>query len=357
MEYAYVGSYTTPERGGLGWGGISVFAKARPEDLWKKVQVWEGKNPSFLALNPSGDRLYAVEADGDTITAFALEEGTGRLSVLNTRHTGFKNGVHLQVDYKAKFLFVASAHHTGGGLTVIRLTADGSLGEICDTRAPEGTLGPLTNIQVCTQPHQIKFDREGRWQLEANRAQDCVHVWKADAETGKLSLVSTMKWRPGSCPRHVDFHPNAPYAYLLTEWFGTVVSCRYENGILTPMESLSTIPDTFLGMKNSAAEIEVHPNGKFLYTSNREHSSLCTFRITPEGRLMRMGWCTEGVSKPRFFAIAPDGKTLYCANEKSHCVTQYAIDPETGSLQYLAKVMEASAPACIVINKFIIKQK
>lgn len=348
MEYAYVGSYTTKERGGLGCGGISAFCREQSDSPWKEIQVWQGKNPSFLALNSTGDRLYAVEADGDTITAFATDDG--RLEKLNTCHTGFINGVHLEVGPKNDFLFVASAHHTGGGLTVIRLMPDGSLGEICDTKVPDGELGPLTKIQNCTLPHQIKFDRAGCWQLEANRAQDCVRVWRTDEVTGKMSLVSTMKWRPGSCPRHVDFHPSEPFAYLLTEWFGTVVSCKYENGYLTPIECLPTIPETFLGMKNSAAEIEVHPNGKFLYVSNREQNSICEFRIKADGRLSRIGWCTEGISKPRFFAIALDGKSLYCANEISHCVTQYAIDPETGVLQYLSKVMEAGAPACIVFR-------
>lgn len=351
MEFAYIGSYTTPKRGGLGYGGISVFSRETPDAPWKEVQVWEGKNPSFLTMNPAEDRLYAVEADGDSVTAFSVDERSGRLERMNICHTGFNNGVHLQTDNEGKFLFVASAFHESGALTVIRLNEDGSLGQICDSVEPEGSLGPLTRIQSCSQPHQIKFDRQGRYQLEANRGQDCVHTWQTDPTTGKLTLVSTMMWRPGSCPRHLAFHPDKPFAFLVTEWFGTVVSCHYEDGILTPLACVSTIPETFLGMKNSAAEIEVHPNGKFLYVSNREHSSICAYRIEDDGCLITIGWCTEGVEKPRFFAISPDGSSIYCANEKGHNVTQYAIDLESGALTFTTEVMCASAPACLIIKR------
>lgn len=350
MEYAYVGSYTTEKRGGLGYGGISVFCRQSSDFPWREIQVFERKNPSFLAFGKDQSTLYAVQSDGEWVAAFSIDPVNGTLRFLNERKIGFHNGVFLQTDRDSNFLVVCSCSgQCDGGIVSFRLEKDGSLGDIANIEIPAGTLGPLRLPQNAVKPHQAKFTPDYRYLVEVDKGLDAVNTYRMN-DDGGLCLVSTTACRPGSCPRHIAFSQDGQYAYILTEWFGTVVSCRFQDGVLSPMEILPTIPSTFLGMKNSAAEIEIHPNGKLLYVSNREQNSIAAFRIKSDGTLQVIDWFDDHVSKPRFFAISEDGSELYVANEKAHNVSRYQVDTKTGCLTYLDADMSASAPACILFR-------
>lgn len=351
MEYAYVGSYTTEKRGGLNGGGISVFSRASRSQPWQEIQVYQRKNPSYLAFGRDKSTLYAVQSDGDLVAAFAIHPENGTLQFLNERKIGFHNGVFLQVNGDGRYLVVSSCSgQSDGGIVTLKLEADGSLGAISSIELPSGTLGPLKHVQNAVKPHQAKFTPDYRYLIEVDKGLDGVHTYQMD-DNGALHLVSSMDVRPGSCPRHIAFAPNGRYAYLLNEWFGSVISCRLNEGVLTPMEMLPTVPSTFLGMKNSAAEIEVHPNGALLYVSNREQNSIAVYQIKDDGTLQIKDWYSDHVAKPRFFTISADGTELYVANEGTHNVSRYHLNDETGALTYLDADMVASAPACVIIRE------
>lgn len=344
MEYAYVGSYTTPARGGLGSGGISVFSRTSPEERWREIQVVERVNPSFLAFGFNKTRLYCVQADGFYIAAYAIGPD-GKLTLLNEKNVGSHNTVFLQTDNQNKHLVVTGI----GCIVVIRLNCDGSLGDIESITIPKGKTGPLTVPQQGIKPHQTVFTPDYKFLIEPNKGYDEVHTFKL-LENGELKLLYTVKCRPGSCPRHIAFHPNGKWAYLLTEFFGSVEAFFIKDGQLMPRAIYPTLPESFLGLKNSSAEIQVHPNGKFLYASNREHSSIVSYSINHDGLLKINEWTTEHINKPRFFMISEDGLELYCANEKGHDVSRFKINQSTGKLTYQDSDMKASAPACIVIK-------
>ena len=346
MEFAYVGSYTTPQRGGLGSGGISVFSRGGAKDAWEEVQVYEIMNPSFLTFARNKNNLYAVRADGSVVTAFAVDGKTGKLSYLNEKHIGFDNGVFITADKESRFVFVASP----GGVVSIRLNTDGSLGEICDIVVPKGELGPLRPGQRRGCSHQIVFDRTEEYLIEPNKGFDQLNTYRVDYEKGLMSQVASAKMPQSCCPRHVAFHPVLPVAYLLTEWIGRIIACHYEDGHFTPFEIVNTTPPDYVGLRNVGAEIAVHPSGKYVFASNRGHSSIAVFRVKENGGLESVSWTTEGVAKPRFFTLSEDGKHLYCANEESHSVTLYEINNVSGSLTFVDTVMRASAPACVLFR-------
>ena len=346
MEFAYVGSYTTPKRGGLGHGGISVFARPAASQPWVEIQVYEIMNPSYLAFGRDKQNLYTVRADGCIITAFSIDSKTGTLTYQNEKHIGFDNGVFVTVDSASRFLFAASP----GGLVSVRLNTDGSLGELCDVFTPLGDLGPLRPAQRRACSHQICFDRDDRYLVEPNKGLDQLNVYTFNRETGCMTQISSAQMPQGCCPRHVAFHPTRPLASLLTEWGGGIITCGYENGIFTPLEKISTTPASYVGRRNMGAEVAVHPLGQFVYASNRGHNSIAAFRVLEGGSLSPISWCSKGVAKPRFFTLSEDGKYLYCANEESHSVTLYTIDQRSGILDYVDTVMHASAPACILFR-------
>ena len=350
MEFAYIGSYTTAKRGGLGSGGISVFSRESGQP-WREIQTYEIINPSFLTFGCDERNLYAVRADGDIITAFEIEEATGKIRYLNEKHIGFQNGVFVTTDKQSRYLFVASCSNGPGAVVSIRIERDGSLGEICDIVIPSGESGPLRPAQNGVRPHQVCFDRDGQYLIEADKGLDQLNTFEVDYASGKLKQIASVKLPQSCCPRHVAFHPTKPLAYLLTEWIGRVITCSYENGVFQPIQIVNTTPDTFVGLRNVAAEIAVHPSGRFVYASNRGDNSIAAFSVGEDGFLTPVGWYREGVAKPRFFTISKDGSYLYCANEESHSVTLFEIDPESGELRFLDTVMNASAPACILLKE------
>lgn len=349
MKFAYVGSFTTPERGGLGSGGISVFTQSAESAPWRPVQVIERMNPSFLAFHQEKDVLYAAQGDGCTLAAFRIHPESGELSLLNERHIGLYNSVSVVVDPTGQYLLAACLNNGSGAILSLRLKADGAIGEICDIEVPQGRHGPL-NSQPASQPHQVIFDPEGTHLIVCDKGLDCIHAYRLDRRTGEFLWTADSQFPTSCCPRHVVFHPNGRYAYLLAEWIDGVFPCTYENGTFTPMEWHKTAPLDYTGFRNIGAEIAVHPSGRFLYASNRGYSSIVSFAIQDDGRLKALDWCREGVAKPRYFTLSPSGEHLYCANEETHSVTVYSVCPHTGGLTLLHTAMSASAPACVIFR-------
>lgn len=349
MEYAYVGSYTTEKRGGLGRGGISVFRRGARTERWEEIQTVERTNPSYLCFGRDERFLYAVQADGEQVAAFSLDPSTGMLTYLNEHHIGFRNGVFCQTDKKGDYLIVSSCSRGNGGIVVFRIAPDGSLGEITDIVVPDGEEGPL-DVQRTTKPHQTCFDAEYRYLVESDKGMDQEVTYSLDTQTGTLTKVSTTKMRPASCPRHIAFHPNGKMAYVLTERFGTVVPCKYEEGVLTPLRIIPLTPPEFLGNKDSAAEIEVHPNGRFLFVTTRGFNAIFSFGIMEDGLLEPISRCQDGISKVRHFKLSADGKRMFCANETGHSVSEFRIDSETGTVEFLNDEIKASAPACVILR-------
>lgn len=351
MEYAYVGSFTTKQRNGLGRGGISVFARQPGEEQWREIQVFEMMNPSFLTFGREKRFLYAAQGDGCMLTSFTIDRDTGKIELLNEKHIGLYNSVSVTADNEHNYLFAACLNGGSGAILSLRLNPDGSIGEICDIEVPQGKCGPLYPAQSGTQPHQVRFDREQRYLTVCDKGLDEVHTYLVDPCTGRFHKKETSKFPMSCCPRHIAFHQEQNIAYLLTEWIGGVIPCRYDDGVFTPMEVLKTTPGEYVGLRNVGAEIEIHPSGRFLYASNRGHDSLAVFCIEADGCLKPVEWYREGVVKPRYFTISRDGKRLYCANEGSHSIGVYSIDQMTGRLSFIKSTMPVSAPACILFTE------
>ena len=252
----------------------------------------------------------------------------------------------MTTDKLSKYLFVASP----GGVVSIRLQEDGKLGELCDIYTPLGELGPLRPAQRRACSHQICFDRDFQYLIEPNKGLDQLNTYAVDEKSGGMTQVCSAKMPQGCCPRHIAFHPSKPFAYLLTEWIGRVITCTYKNGKFEPIEIIPTTPPDFVGLKNLGAEIAVHPSGKFVYASNRGHNSIAVFRVKENGGLESVDWCSEGIQKPRFFTLSENGAGLYCANEEDHSVAYFHIDPTCGKLTFVDTVMRASAPACVLFK-------
>ena len=350
--FAYAGSYTTEKRHGRG-AGITVWAIDEGSGEWSPLQTLGGLvNPSFLAFGRGRRVLYAAHGDEDYATALAIDEATGWLAPLNRQSTGGKNGVHLAVDATNRFLVVGN--YAAGTVAVLPIARDGSLEPLSDLVTLTGTPGPDPVQQSRSHPHDVPFDRSGRFVIVPDKGFDRVFVFKLDTTAGKLRPGDPLSVtaRPGAAPRHADFHPTGPYAYVNNELDSTVTTYRFDStrGGLEPLQVISTVPADFTS-KNTTAEIAVAPSGRFVYVSNRGHDSIAIFAVdAASGRLSSVGWEPAQGKTPRFFALDPPGTCLYVANQNSDTIVAFHVNTATGLLAPTGHVIHTGSPSSIVFK-------
>ena len=350
-RWVYVGSRT--ERPAQG-EGISIYRMDTSTGEWTLSEVVGGMvNPSFLALDRTGDCLYAVHGQPrDAITAFRIDRETGGLRRLGHQPTE-TNPVHLALDPSNRFIVVANGG-ANGAVALFPIHAGGALGPMCDLVHTYGKPGSGQAEKPKSHPHHCPLDRSGRFVVVPDRDLDKVFVYRIDAVTGRLVpndppyAVS----HPGAGPRHVDFHPSGPWAYVVNETDSTVTTYHFDtrSGALTTLQTVPGLPPDFRG-SNTGAEIQVTPNGKFVYCSNRGHDSLAIYAVDQSrGTLTPRGWEPTQGGKPRYFGIDPSGTFLYAANEDGHTVVTFRIDQESGKLIPTGQVVKAGSPVCIVFG-------
>jgi 6-phosphogluconolactonase (cycloisomerase 2 family) len=349
--YAYVGCRTTRERNARG-NGINVYRVDPATGDWTHTQLVDGLvNPSFFTFGHNQRFLYSVHGDQSEVSAFGIDPQDGRLMFINKQSTGGKNPVHLTVDASNRFL--AIANYGSGSVALLPVRDDGSLGELADLVDVPGKPGPHRAEQPHARPHHIPFDRAGRFLIVPDKGLDKIFTFKLDAERAKLILQDeAVKTRETAGPRHVDFHPVRPFAYVINELDSTVTTYRYdtEHGSLKPLQILSALPDTFTG-DSRASEIAVDPAGRFVYASNRGHDSIAIFSIDQKtGLLSNAGWEPSQGKTPRFFSIDPSSRFLYVANEDSDAIATFRIDPEQGRLMPTGQMIKTGSPVCILFS-------
>ena len=344
---AYTGSRTTKERNARG-KGICVY---KVEDgNWTLLQIFKDLvNPSFLCLNQAQDRLYAIHGDYSEVSAFRVE-ADGTLSYLNTVGTHGTNPVHLVLDKSGRWLFVANLQT--GAVSLIPVEEDGSLGRIKELYFISGNGGP----GYISHPHQVCLDATGKWLLVPTQGRLQGHgkvtVFEVDSEHGELKEHSVMMARTGAEPRHIVFHPNNRFAYLVNEKDSTVTYYTFddEQGELTPKQILTSLPSDYFG-DGWASAIDIAKDGKTLYLSNRKHDSVTVYAIDQEtGYLTYVQNIKTHGQQPRFITMTPDNHQLLAANELSDTITVFDIDAESGKLLDTGKQIPTESPVCVVFK-------
>ena len=348
---AYVGTYTV--RGSKGIYAYRYDASTgQLEDLGLAAET---PSPSFVAIHPNHKFLYAVnetdEYQGQSsgiVSAFSIDAKTGKLTLLNQMASRGASPCHISLDHTGKFVLVAN--YTGGNLAVFPVGKDGRLGEAADFIQHQGS-GPNHDRQEKAHAHWIDLSPDNRFALNADLGLDEVFVYRFDATKGKLTPNDPpfAKVADGAGPRHVAFHPNGRFAYVINELNSTVTTFSYDAkaGRLHELQSVPTLPEDFSG-KSTTAEIVVHPSGKFVYASNRGHDSLAVFVVDPsKGTLKFVEHVPVKGKTPRNFEIDPTGKRLLVANQESDNLVEFAIDATTGKLTATGTEIKVPAPVCI----------
>ncbi|HXA49536.1 MAG TPA: lactonase family protein [Candidatus Acidoferrum sp.] len=349
--FAYTGCYTTAERKARG-DGIHAYRVDPEIGDWTHIQhVGALVNPSFLVVSRDGRFLYSVHGDETHASAFSVNAETGQLTLLNTAATGGRNGVSLALDPAGRFLIVAN--YASGNVGVLPVSPDGRLSDAAHVAPLIGQPGPHRVEQAASHPHQIVFDPSGTFVLAPDKGLDRIFVFAFDAKGGKL-VPTEPGWsvaRSGSGPRHAAFHPRLPVLWVLNELGNTVVTYQWNAGRLHAVQMLPSLPADYTG-ENTAAEIAVSADGRFVYCSNRGHDSIAIFAAdAATGQLQFVGCVPSRGRSPRFITLDPTGRFLYAANEQSDTIVPFRIDPVKGTLTAVPAISVAS-PVAIAFATF-----
>ncbi len=348
----YVGTYT--EEGSASKGIYAYRFDPSTAEITSLGLAAQTVNPSFLAVHPNHRFLYTVNEvknyagqKSGAVSAFAIDHTTGKLTLLNEVASRGADPCYITVDKTGKYVLVAN--YTGGSVAVFPVLEDGRLGEASAFVQHTGH-GTNPERQAGPHAHSIDLSPDNRFAIVDDLGLDETLVYNFDSAKGSLAADPTLaKADPGSGPRHFAFHPNGKLAYVIDEMGSTVAVFRYDacSGALRPLRTISTLPGGF-GGQNTAAEIQVHPSGKFLYASNRGHDSIAVFAIdASKGGLSPVEYVSTKGQSPRNFEISPGGSWLFNANQKSDNLVIFRIHPQTGRLTATGRVLELAQPVCV----------
>jgi len=312
----------------------------------------EIEHPSFLSISPSHQFLYSISEGGNaaasSISVFAIDAAAGKLTFINKQPAGGSGPCYVEVDGAGKNALIAN--YGSGSFAVFPLAADGTVQSMSAFIQDHGSsVNPAR--QEGPHGHSLVAGPGGRFVFGCDLGLDKVMIFKFDAGQGTLvaNEPAFAQVKPGSGPRHIAFHPNGRWAFLINEMASTlaVFSDDASSGALQEIQTISTLPEGFSG-QSTGAEVAVHPSGKFVYASNRGDDSIAVFGCDPEsGRLTFIERVPTGGKTPRQFEIDPTGRYLLAANQDSNTVVVFRIDAASGRLQPAGSQVESNTPMCV----------
>ena len=360
----FVGTYTKATSQG-------IYAYHWLPDVGELVEIGLAAatpNPSYLALSPDRNVLYAVNemdaapgAQTGTVSAFSIrgtskqgtsERGTSKkLTLLNTVPSGGTAPCNLTVDSTGRMLFVAN--YDSGSVATFQILADGSISSpVEDIYYPGHSINP--ERQQSAHTHCTTISPDHRWLLVNDLGLDRILVYRFDPRTARLTPNEPPFYSaiPGSGPRNFAFHPNTRWAYSVNEIASTVDGLHWdsERGTLTRFQNISTLPKGS-ARRNTAAAVVVHPSGRFAYVSNRGDDSIAVFSVDQSsGHLAPLQHISCGGKTPRYCTLAPGGKWLLVANQDSANIVILRCDTHTGKLAATGKEYALDSPVCLVFE-------
>ncbi|HET6573598.1 MAG TPA: lactonase family protein [Fimbriiglobus sp.] len=355
--WVYLGTYTA-KNGSKGIYRCELDLKTGK--LTEPTVAAEVGNPSYLTLSPNGKFLYAVgettgtKKDGGGVYAFAVEAATGKLTKLDESTSGGAGPCHAAIDPTGKRLLVAN--YNGGSWKLFRLTADGKFGQSAKFEQLSGS-GPNKDRQAAPHAHCGAFDAAGKKFFVVDLGTDRVWWYEIDAEkgpNGSLSVIicPPIKMPAASGPRHIDFTPAGDVAFVCGELDCTVSVARFDKQLemFRVVQSLPTLPSGKPTPRDSTAAIHIHPNGKFVYVSNRGHNSIAAFQWDRK-KLTPIGHAAEGIKNPRDFDIDPTGRWMVVANQDGNDLVVFEIGAD-GLPKPTGTKVAVPRPVCV---KFLAK--
>ncbi len=338
----FVGTYTDMES-----QGIYKYALQK-DGLLKRIGLAvKSVNPSYLAMNADKQFLLAVneinEENEGTIESFSITDDS--LTLISRSTSGGAHPCFVSID---KSGFVLTANYTGGNVGLLRLNPQGELTPLLDVQQHSGS--GTTERQEAPHAHSAWFNPTNNIVVSVDLGTN--QLWFSHLDTVHQKLIPSnpnkLTMKPGAGPRHLAFHPNGSWIYVVNELDCTVVMVnKTGNQEYIQRFSISTLPAGF-SEPNTCADIGISSNGNFLYVSNRGHNSIAIFNVdNQDGSLKLLSHELTRGDGPRNFSLSPDEEYLLVANQHTNNIVSFKRTKSTGLLTYVAQI-EAPTPVCIL---------
>jgi len=380
--FAYVASWTSGPGIGVGnGGGMSVFsvdmATGALAPVMRTGQEFDRMNTGYLAVHPSGRFLYATnevesydtEYGGGAVLTFAINQADGTIAHVGTQPSMGVWPAYISIDKTGSRVTVANHGNydpsvrvvtrngvpevekvwDDGTVALLPVKADGTLDRASDVAILERTQSVDKVTQRSAHAHSVNWDPTQRMVVVCDKGCDRVYTYRVAEGSRTLAAGSALKTEPGIAPRHSSFHPRLPYVFIVNERQSSLSSYQYDakTADIRLVQTIPTIPADYT-MNNSPADVHVHPNGRYVYSSNRGHNSLAMFRIDEaSGRMTLVDIVPTQGATPRGFNFDPSGRFLFAANQGTGNIVTFAVDGDTGKLTPTGAKVDVPRPVCV----------
>ena len=349
---------TTTPRNGESKGIYHTTLDTDSGKLGPVTLAAEMSSPGFLALHPTAPRLCATGSlNGKSVAAVFAVEGSGRgakLRLLDSANIPDGGAAHIATDRTGSV--VLTAQYGAGSTGLFDLSDDFSKIKHLQSVKHEGGSGVVEGRQTKPHAHWAGVSPDNRFAFVPDLGMDKVVIYRLDLEgTPRLTAHGFGQVPPGGGPRHMKFHPQGRFIYVLNELALSVTVFSYDAkaGAMHAVQTIETVPEQAKAKETfvTASEIRVHPTGKFVYAANRGHDTITAFRVGDDGKLTLVEREPVRGSWPRNFNVDPTGKWLLAAGRDSNTLAVFSIDPSTGELTYTRTMADVPTPICVEIGR------
>ena len=349
-ERFYLGTYTAHS---TSQGIYTDTFDSETGKLGPLVLAVKAPNPSFLALSPGGQFLYAaLEISGPgSVAAYAVQLDHS-LKWLNQQPSGGAGTCYVSLDGTGRTAL--AANYSTGSIASFPIGADNLLQPLDALIQLHGS-GPNQARQSSPHAHSIYASPDNRFIYACDLGSDRVRIYPFDAAHRIIDVSSPLEAAvpPGSGPRHLVFAQDGRAVYVVNEMGASVSRFTRDaaTGALKLVGTVSCLPAGISpGPKITAAEIALHPSGRWLYVSVRGAETMAVFSVDENGGLKLAQNIAPGVKMPRQFAIDPSGKWVITAGQADNHLAVLKIDPNTGLLSATGESASVGAPVCVLFD-------
>ncbi|MBU5213342.1 lactonase family protein [Heyndrickxia oleronia] len=337
----FIGTYTKGES-----EGIYTFSLDTEEARIQGVKLAASlDNPTYVTVSQDKQYLYSVVKEGEQGGAASFSiKSNGELEELNRELSPGASPCHISVDSKNKTVVTANYHR--GTVEAYLTTSNGSLEPVSSIIQHEGS-GPDKERQEKPHVHYAGFTPDEKYVAVVDLGIDQLITY--EVVNGQLKLANKLSLKPGCGPRHLIFHPNGDYAYLMTEMSSEVVALQYNNmdGSFQIIQYISTLPSDFTENSQGSA-IHISSDGHFVYAANRGHDSIAVYGVNQEtGELTFIEHTLTEGNWPRDFVLDPTENYLIASNQNSSNLVLFKRDSVSGKLTLLQSDIKVPDPVCV----------
>ncbi|MEH6939058.1 lactonase family protein [Bacillus sp. JJ664] len=336
----YIGTYTKGESKGI----YRFTLDTNAERIIDVESVATLENPTYVTISKDNKYLYSVVKEGDKggVSVFSIQEESGELVKINSQLTEGASPCHVSVN-EDNHVVVTANYHKG---TIESYEVNGQVNPVTSTMQHSGT-GPNQSRQEKPHAHYSGFSPDEKFVHAVDLGTDEINTYQLENST--LTKSSTLHVKPGSGPRHLTFHPNGQFAYVMTELSSEVIVLSYnsEDGSFTDLQYISTIPVDFTE-NNQGSAIHISNDGQFVYAGNRGHNSIAVFSVNQDnGKLELVEIVSSEGNWPRDFVLDPTENYVIASNEISGNLVLFARDQHTGKLTVIHSDVLVPEPVCV----------